>query len=237
MKLLVISDLHLCDTRNKPGRDEKCFEKLALYIRENQIDAVMNLGDTVSRQPLLDPKYRSIPEAYQVYLRWKQQFSIPFVECAIPREKDFFEEVMGMPTDCCMALGGMVLVTMMPESGDYYALSERQTEFLLQALEQGKGKTVVIGTHIPYPRSCSRPVAPGIYLDIPEELHRKLVSFPGHVIWCGGHFHWEQQPPHVEGSLAALFASRIRIDSRDDTTYTSLIDSETGKIDFVFHDF
>lgn len=237
MKLLVISDLHLCDVRNHAGRDETCFEKLALFIKEKQVDAVMNLGDTVSRHPLLDSKYRSIPEAYQVYLKWKAQFAIPFAECAIPREKDFFEELMGVPTDAFIELEDMLLVTMMPESGNGYALSETQQEFLLQALEKGKGKTVVIGTHIPYPRSCSRTVAPGIFLDIPEELHRKLVAFPGRVVWCGGHFHWEQEPPRVEGALTALFASRIRIDTRDDTTYTSMIDSETGKVTFDFHDF
>ena len=53
MKILVISDLHLCDRRHYDMPDEERLEKLGHFIRKSGSDAVLNLGDTVSRKPLL----------------------------------------------------------------------------------------------------------------------------------------------------------------------------------------
>ena len=66
---------------------------------------------------------------------------------------------------------------------------------------------------------------------------KKLESFPGRVIWCGGHFHWDQEPPEVTGSLTALYPSRFRIRERNDYTYTTLLNTVTGEITPLFHDF
>ena len=60
MKLLVVSDLHLCDRRNNDLSDEERLEKLGRFIRESGTEAVLNLGDTVSRPPLLIEKFADI---------------------------------------------------------------------------------------------------------------------------------------------------------------------------------
>ena len=53
MKILVISDLHLCDRRHYDMPDGERLEKLGTFIRQSGTEAVLNLGDTVSRTPLL----------------------------------------------------------------------------------------------------------------------------------------------------------------------------------------
>ena len=64
-----------------------------------------------------------------------------------------------------------------------------------------------------------------------------METFPGRIIWCGGHFHWDHEPPAVTGSLTALYPSRFRIKERNDYTYTTIIDTVTGELTTNFHDF
>ena len=99
MKILIISDLHLCDTRNDREFDLNRLEKLADFIRTGKPDAVLNLGDTVSRREFLRADYVSEAAAFPEYLNWRKQFSIPFVECAITRELEFFSSLVGAEAD------------------------------------------------------------------------------------------------------------------------------------------
>ena len=230
MKILVISDLHLCDNRNEGVSDLDRLEKLAKFINDSNIGAVLNLGDTISRKPLLLERYDSLRDAFtEVYLKWRSQFTIPFAECAIPREFDFFSEIMGTDPDSFLDLPpDGAIITLHPEGGRHFL--DHQLKFIYDILDRCKNRTIVIGTHVPIPGSCSRTPIPGLFMELAPELQERLINFPGKVIWCGGHFHWEPEPPGVTGSLTALYASRFRIENRNDTTYTSTIDTETGMI-------
>ena len=57
MKILFITDLHLCDNRNSPEFEARRLEKLADLIRSGGFGLVFNLGDTVSRRNLLRPGF------------------------------------------------------------------------------------------------------------------------------------------------------------------------------------
>lgn len=238
MKILVISDLHLCDTRHEPAQEEKRLEGLAAFISKARVDALLNLGDTVSRPPFLREDTGSMEKGFEYYLKWRKQFFIPAAECAITRELSFFSGIMGQAPDTVSDLSPQTaIITMTPREGVGHNFTFAQLDFLKRALECRKGKTVVIGTHVPFPGSCSREEKPGTFLEIPPEFREYLCNFPGRIIWCGGHFHWDQEPPKVTGSLTALYASRFRLQQRKDYSYTSVIDTESGNIIFNFHDF
>lgn len=235
MKILIISDLHLCDRRHYDMPDEERLEKLAAFIRTSGAEAVLNLGDTVSRKPFLLEKFPSEKEGFGFYLNWRRQFSIPFAECAIERELPFFAEVTGQKADTLFSLSDeAALITACPLES-WRSFTTSQLDFLHTALDASQGKTVIIGTHLPYPGSCSR--NEDVFLQIPESLQKKLAAFPGKVFWCGGHFHWDQEPPKVTGSLIALYPSRFRLKERGDDTYTTLIDTVSGEFTTNFHDF
>ena len=92
MKILLISDLHLCDTRNSEAFEQLRMVKLADFIRSCGADMVLNIGDTVSRKEFLRPVFDTEADGFDYYLQWRSQFDIPFVECAVAREFDFFAE-------------------------------------------------------------------------------------------------------------------------------------------------
>ena len=238
MRILVISDLHLCDSRNAGTTDEFRLEQLGKFIRESRIDAVLNLGDTVSRDPLRYDRFPTLESGFEFYLNWRKQFNIPFVETAIHRELKLFHSLFGYEPDSFHNLfDDGAIIAMLPRGSEVNTFTPLQLEFLRNSLKKCSGKTVVIGTHSPFTGSCSRVGKPGTFVDVPPEVKEELCNFPGRIIWCGGHFHWENEPPAVTGSLTALYASRFRIISRDDTSYTSTIDTATGKITVDFHNF
>lgn len=239
MKILVISDLHLCDTRNGADFEARRLEKLAAFIRSCTPDAVLNLGDTVSRRAFLRPEFSSEFEGFRVYLKWRSQFAIPFAECGITRELGFFSSLFGVEPDNVLDLSpDAAIVTLLPREGAGHRLFPEQLDFLDSALERCRreGKSVVIGTHVPYPGSCSRQPGPGIFLEIPAELHEKLISFPRPVWWCGGHFHWAYEPPSVSGSLTVCIGARFRFEEKHDVTYLRLLDIATGETADFFPD-
>ena len=230
-----MSDLHLCDLRNEGSPDDERLAKLARFICSSGAGAVLNLGDTISRKPFLRPEYASEREAFEVYLTWRSQFTIPFAECAVEREKEFFAGMMRQEPDSLMELPpDAAIITLLP-GNTWRSFTSEQLEFLTAALERSRGKTVVIGTHVPFPGSCSR--EQDVFLQIPEHIMELLTNFPGKIIWCGGHFHWKNEPPAVSGSLAALYASRFALKTLKDTSYTAMIDTATGKITFDHHNF
>ena len=239
MKVLVISDLHLCDTRNSPDFEARRLEKLAEFIRACAPDAVLNLGDTVSRRAFLRPEFPSEAEGFRVYLAWRSKFDIPFAECGITRELGFFSSLFGVEPDNVLELPtDAAIITLLPREGAGHRLFPEQLAFLDSALERCRreGKSVVIGTHVPYPGSCSRQPGPGIFLEVPPELHEKLIAFPRPVWWCGGHFHWEHEVPSVTGSLTVCIGARFRFEARNDTTYLRLLDTASGKTETFFPD-
>lgn len=234
MKILIISDLHLGDRRHSDMSDAERLEKLGEVIRSTGAGAILNLGDTVSRKPLLLDEYATLEEGFGYYLQWRKSFGIPFAECAISRELGFFSKIMEQEADQLFDLDpGSAIITLLQQGERQF--SQKQEEFIKSALDRCQGKTVIIGTHLPFPGSCSRKL--DVFLKVSDVLRKKLESFPGRVIWCGGHFHWDQEPPEVTGSLTALYPSRFRIEERNDYTYTTLIDTSTGEITPLFHDF
>lgn len=234
MKILVISDLHLCDIRHKNISDGIRLEKLAKFIASFDADAVLNLGDTVSRKPLLTES--CLEDGFKMYLAWRNKLDVPFFECAIGREFSFFENLMGVPPDLLTELSdNAAIITMAPQADNDHSFLPGQLEFLTDALNRCREKTVVIGTHIPFPGSCSREDKPGTFLEIPADFKKFLVSFPGRIIWCGGHFHWYQEQPATTGSLTALYASRFQL--ADEGSYSSIIDTGSGNINFINLDF
>jgi 3',5'-cyclic AMP phosphodiesterase CpdA len=236
MKVLIISDLHLSDRRHYDMTDEVRLEKLGCFIRETGVGAVLNLGDTVSRKPLLLDKYETVKEGFGYYLKWRKTFGIPFAECAIHREIGFFSQIMGQEIDQLFEIDSeTAIITMLQQGDTSYNFAPAQEEFLADALDRCQGKTVIIGTHHPFPGSCSR--KEDVFLKVSDGLREKLDTFPGRVIWCGGHFHWDQEPPKVAGSLTALYPSRFRMKERNDYTYTSIVDTSTGEISVHHHDF
>ncbi|MBQ7695648.1 MAG: metallophosphoesterase [Lentisphaeria bacterium] len=239
MKVLVISDLHLCDTRNSPDFEARRLEKLAEFIRACAPDAVLNLGDTVSRRAFLRPEFPSEAEGFRGYLAWRSKFDIPFAECGITRELDFFSSLFGVEPDNVTDLSpDSTIITLLPREGAGHRLFPEQLAFLESALERCRreGKSVVIGTHVPYPGSCSRQPGPGIFLEIPPELHETLIAFPSPVWWCGGHFHWAHEAPSVIGSLTVCIGARFRFEARNDTTYLRVLDTASGKTETFFPD-
>ena len=80
MKILIISDLHLCDKRNSVEFEQNRMLKLADFIRSSGVGAVLDLGDAVSRKELLRDNFADGIEAMKYYLDWRSQFTIPFIE-------------------------------------------------------------------------------------------------------------------------------------------------------------
>ena len=227
--ILFISDIHLCDNRNYRAFEERRLERLAAWIRQSQFDLVINLGDTVSRDGCLRDEltpYRR--ELFEEYLSWRKALGIPFLECGLRREHPFFEEIYEQPLNCVnRSLPGVTAFALTPNSGDHI-FTDQQWQWLENELTKSESTTVVIGTHVPYPNSCSRPAAVCCYLKVPVTIHHRLETFPSPVFWAGGHFHWEIEPPVSFGSLTAFMGGRFSFESEPQKkTYLRLLDTKT----------
>ena len=224
----------MCDCRHYDMPDEERLEKLGHFIRESGTEAVLNLGDTVSRKPLLLDEYPTLESGFALYLKWRRSLGIPFAECAIARELEFFSRIMGQEVDQLFELDhNSAIITLLQQKP--CRLDVTQEEFVINALEKCQGKTVVIGTHQPVWGSCSR--EGDVFLKVAGGFRKLLEDFSGRIIWCGGHFHWDCEEPSVSGALTSLYPSRFRIKENGDYTYTTLIDTVTGKLQTNFHDF
>lgn len=209
MSVLIISDLHLGDKRNSLAHEEKLLDDLAKFIRAKQFQAVLNLGDTVSRKEFLRNGAGTLVE-FAKYRKWRDALKIPFRECSIYRERQFFESVFGQKADSVWnGIPGLSIYTLSPDDKSDRRFSSTQWSWFRQTLALTGGNVVLIGSHVPYPGSCSRPIAPGIYLEIPEDIQRLLENHSSPVFWAGGHFHWKDDPPLVRGSLTALMGARF----------------------------
>ena len=237
MKLLIFSDLHLCDKRNSVEYERRRMAMLAEWILSSA-DAVLNLGDTVSRREWLRPEYASEADGYDQYLRWRGQFTIPFVECAVDREFSFFAEKLGQEPDSFRVLDRhLSLITAAPKEAADHRFVPEQLDFLEKSVRGCPTPRVLIATHVPYPGSCSRPVAPGIFLEIPERLRRIVEESAKEVYWCGGHFHWPEEPPRRFGSLTAFYGARFSFENEGKPGYLRMFDTESGKITTVLAEF
>ncbi len=228
MSILFISDLHLCDGRNSLTYEVRRLERLATWIRQRQFELVINLGDTVSREGCLRDglsPYRR--ELFEEYLTWRQSLDIPFLECGLRREFPFFEKIYGQPLNCVYRnLPGVTAFALTPYSGDHI-FTDQQWQWLENELTKSESTTVVIGTHVPYLNSCSRPAAVCCYLKVPDTIHHRLENFPSPVFWAGGHFHWDIEPPVSFGSLTAFMGGRFSFESEPyKHTYLRVLDTQ-----------
>ena len=238
MKVLMFSDIHLCDTRSSYDFDVIRLKKLADFIRSCGADAVVNIGDTVSRKEFLRPEFADGVAGFKWYLQWRSQFSIPFFECAISRELGFFAGIMGQEPDFCREVSpDLTVITVAPQEANDHCFSLEQLDFLTRALTGCRTEGVLIASHVPYPGSCSREIAPGIFLEIPEEL-RKLVEESNHrVFWCGGHFHWALEEVRRFGSLTAFHGGRFCFESSPRDGYLRMLDTADWEVKTVLDSF
>ena len=231
MKILIFSDLHLCDTRNSREYEENRLRMLAGYIRSCGAGAVVNLGDTVSRKEFLREEFACEADGFDRYLEWRKQFDVPFFECSVGREFDFFADKLKQDMDSCRQLDEyMSVITVAPKFENDHTFSDAQIDFLINAVNNCNTPAVLIASHVPYPGSCSRPIAPGIFLNIPENLRRAVEMSDKKVLWCGGHFHWPEEEPRQFGSLTAFYGGRFNFEHLDKVSYMRMVDSETGEV-------
>ena len=238
MKILLISDLHLCDTRNSEAFEVRRMEKLAEFIRSCGADLVVNIGDTVSRKEYLREEFTSEAGGFDYYLRWRSQFTIPFVECAVAREFGFFAEKMQQEPDSWREVSPeMSIITVAPQEDNDHRFTPAQLEFMENALASCRTPKILIASHVPYPGSCSREIAPGIFLEIPERLRRLVEESDRQIFWCGGHFHWPLEEVRRFGSLTAVYSGRFHFENKDGDGYLRMIDSVTGEVSTVLESF
>ncbi len=238
MKILIFSDLHLCDTRNSREYEENRRKMLAGYIRSCGAGAVVNLGDTVSRREFLREEFSCEAEGFDLYLKWREQFDVPFIECSVAREFDFFAAKLKQEMDSCRQIDEyMSVITTAPKFENDHTFSDAQIDFLIGAVKNCGTPGVLIASHVPYPGSCSRAVAPGIFLNIPEELRCAVEMSDKKVLWCGGHFHWQEEEPRQFGSLTAFYGGRFNFENRDQISYMRMVDTETCEVSTCLRSF
>ena len=235
MSILFISDLHLCDGRNSRAFEVRRLELLAVWIRQRQFDLVINLGDTVSREGCLREglsPYRK--ELFEEYLAWRKTLSTPVLECGLHREFPFFEELYDQPINCVYrGLPGVTAFALTPYSSDN-VFTEQQWHWFENELGKSEATTVVIGAHVPYPNSCSRPPAECCYLKVPDHIHHRLETFPSPIFWAGGHYHWPIEPPVKLGSLTAFMGGRFGFESEPQKkTYLRVLDTQKMTLETV----
>ena len=233
-KILYISDLHLFDKRNLPGRDERLLSSLAELIKANHYKAVVNLGDTISRKEFLPDDADTI-HAFKEYINWRDSLNVPFRECAIFRERPFFKTLFAQEEDSIWnGIAGASILTFSPLHEDDHQATDGQWRWLSEQIDAAGENVLLINSHVPYPGSCSRPVTPGIFLPVPEAIQRQLETRSMPVFWAGGHFHWNEEPPMVKGSLTAFMGGRFLIDSEPrKTTYLRELDIETLQLNTI----
>ena len=238
MKVLIFSDLHLCDTRNSREYEANRRRKLAEYIKSCGAGAVINLGDTVSRKEFLREEFSCEADGYDDYLEWRAQFDLPFVECSVDREFDFFADKLRQDMDSVRQLDDfMSVVTAAPKFENDHTFSEAQIDFLVNAVKNCPTPAVLIATHVPYPGSCSRAIAPGIFLNIPETLRCAVERSDKKVLWCGGHFHWQEEEPRQFGSLTAFYGGRFNFETMNHSSYMRMVDTESCEVLTCLRDF
>lgn len=228
--ILFISDLHLCDSRNSRIFELNRLERLADWIRLNKFDLVINLGDTVSREGCLREEltpYRR--KLFEEYLVWRKTLGAPVLECGLHREHPFFEEIYEQPMNCVYrSLPGVTAFAMTPAGAGDHILTDQQWQWFKNELAKSEATIVVIGAHIPYPNSCSRPASECCYLKVPSSIHHRLETFPSPVFCAGGHFHWAIEPPVTFGSLTAFMGARFSFESEPlKKTYLRVLDTQT----------
>ncbi len=231
--ILFISDLHLCDSRNSRSFELSRLERLAAWIRQNRFDLVINLGDTVSRDGCLREElipYRR--ELFEEYLAWRQTLGVPVLECGLHREHPFFEEIYGQSINCVYRnLPGVTAFALTPVGAGDHILTDQQWRWFENELAKSEATTVVIGAHIPYPNSCSRPTSECCYMKVPNTIRHRLETFPSPVFWAGGHFHWAIEPPVVFGSLTTFMGARFGFESEPQKkTYLRILDTQTATL-------
>lgn len=221
--ILYISDLHLNDNRNQPERDEKLLNSLAALINRKQYRAVVNLGDTVSREEFL---VSDKIHAFKKYIDWRNALNVPFIECAIYRERPFFKTLFAQQEDSVWnGIEGVSILTFSPLHEDDHQATNEQWRWLSKQIDATAENVLLINSHVPYPGSCSRPVTPGIFLPVPDAIQMQLESRAKPIFWAGGHFHWKEEQPMVKGSLTAFMGGRFLIDSEPGkTTYLRELD-------------
>lgn len=238
MKILIFSDLHLCDKRNSLEYEENRKKKLAEFIKSTNPEIVVNLGDTVSRKEFLRDNYSCEADAFDTYLEWRKQFEIPFIECSIEREFDFFAQKMKQPMDHFYKCDNyMSIITVAPKFENDHNFSSEQILFIKESINNCTTPNILIASHVPYPGSCSRPIAQGIFLTIPEELRKHVEESTKKIFWCGGHFHWQEEAPKQLGSLTAFYGGRFNFENHNTPGYMRIIDTQSGEISTILSNF
>ena len=131
----------------------------------------------------------------------------------------------------------MSVITVAPKFEFDHTFSGEQVDFLINAVKNCGTPSVLIASHVPYPGSCSRTIAPGIFLNIPENLRRAVEMSDKKVLWCGGHFHWAEEAPRQFGSLTAFYAGRFNFENMNNSGYMRMVDTETGEVSTCLRDF
>ncbi|MBQ6473477.1 MAG: metallophosphoesterase [Victivallales bacterium] len=236
-RVLFISDLHLADIRNGPGRDARLLAALSTLIRNRHYRAVINLGDTVSRAGYL-LRGTTTREAFNEYLQWRNDQGVPFRECAIFRERPFFRDIFGQEEDSVWkGIQGVVILTFSPCHEDDHTATDAQWQWLSAQVKSAVGQTLVLASHVPYPGCCSRADTPGVYLPVPQPIRHQLETRGEATFWGGGHFHWNEEPPVTRGSLTAFMGGRFLIDAEPTkTTYLRELDLDTLELRTIFPD-
>ncbi|MBR2345933.1 MAG: hypothetical protein IKA71_09160 [Lentisphaeria bacterium] len=231
MKILLLSDLHLCDIRNSREFEYRRMDKLADFIKNSGAGMVLNLGDAVSRKEFLREEFADESAGFDYYLQWRKQFDIPFTECAVAREFGFFAEKVGQQPDSFRQIDDfMSLITVAPQEAFDHNFTLDQLDFLEQAVSGCRTPKLLIASHVPYPGSCSRGIAPGIFLDIPERLRMLVEESELDIFWGGGHFHWDAEPAGKFGSLTAFYGGRFSNENGKKNGYLRSIDTVSGEI-------
>jgi hypothetical protein len=214
------------------------MEKLAEFIKNCGAGMVLNLGDGVSRKEFLREEFADESAGFDYYLQWRKQFSIPFVECAVAREFGFFAQKMNQePYSFCKIDEFMSLITVAPKEAFDHNFTSEQLDFLERAISGCRTPKLLIASHVPYPGSCSRTIAPGIFLDIPERLRILVEESDLDIYWGGGHFHWDAEPSQKFGSLTAFYGGRFGTEDGSKDGYLREIDTVTGEITTVLPSF
>ena len=236
MAILFISDIHLCDKRNSRAFELRRLKRLADWIRESQFEMVINLGDTVSRDSCLREglsPYRQ--ELFEEYLSWRKTLGIPVLECGLHREFSFFQQLYGQSTSYVhRGVPGITAFAISPDGPADNILSPKQLQWFEEELDKSESTSVVVGTHIPYSNSCSRPINECCYVKIPDALHRRLENFPKPVFWAGGHYHWRIEPPVQSGSLWAFMGGRFSFEAEPQKkTYFRILNTQTLTLETI----
>ena len=211
--VIMMSDLHLGDRRRSREFEQKLLDDLRNELLRNQPELVLNLGDTVSRKEFLRDDTDTKKEFLR-YLEWRDALNLPFAECAIEREAEFFEEMFHQnPQSCWRLSDDFMVITLAPYESNDHLLSSEKIKYLADTLSSFDGHNVLIGTHVPWEGACSRPAKAGIYLDKVPELVEVLKNSGKKIYWAGGHFHYPVEPIDMETNPCAFMGGCFAFNS------------------------